>query len=80
MPVEGHYVVMRDFSYLVALFGILFLAVAGVAWWRIVRKPDAKPPTEKDTRRANSAAMVIVIAFLLSAVAAVVAIVGWFQR
>jgi len=71
---------MRDASYFIALFGVLFLAVAAVGWWRIVRKPDEKPPTESDSRRTNSAGMVIAIAFLLSATAAVFAIVGWFQR
>ena len=70
---------MGNFSYILAIFGILFLAVAVLAWWRIVRKPDANPPSEKDAKRSNSAAMVIVIAFLLSAVAAVVAIIGWIR-
>jgi hypothetical protein len=69
---------MRDVSYLVALFGILFLLVAGVAYWRIGRKPDEKPPSKKDSKRASSAAMFIVIAFLLSAAAAVVALFGLF--
>jgi len=71
---------MRDISYVVALFGVLFLSVATVGWWRTVRKPDEKPPTESDSKRPNSAARVIAIAFFLSAAAAVFAIVGWFQR
>lgn len=71
---------MRDASYIVALFGILFLVVAAFGWWRIVLKPDHVPPTENGSKRANSAAMVIVMAFLLSAAAATVAIVGWLQR
>lgn len=71
---------MRDVSYIVALFGISFLVVAVVARWRIFRKPDEEPPTEKDSRRANSAAIVIAIAFLLSLAAAIIAILGWFQR
>jgi hypothetical protein len=71
---------VRDTSYIVAIFGALFLAVAGVAWRRIVRKPDQEPPTEENIKRGDSAAMVIVIAFLLSTIAAVVSIVGWIQR
>ncbi len=71
---------MRDVSHVVAIIGALFLAVAGFAWWRIVQEPNQEPPTEKNIKRGNSAAMVIVVAFLLSALAAVVAIVGWFQR
>lgn len=71
---------MRDASYVVALFAVLFLLVGAVAWRRIVRKPDANPPTEKNKERSNSAAMVIVVGFLLSAVAAFVALFGWFQR
>lgn len=70
---------MRDTSYIVAIIGALFLAVAGVAWLRIVRKPDEKPPTEKNIKRGSSAAMVIVIAFVLSAVAAGFAVFGWIQ-
>lgn len=69
---------MRDASYIVALFGVLFLIVAAVAGFRILRKPDQTPPTEQDAKRASSAAMVIVIAFLLSAVAAAFALFGLF--
>jgi hypothetical protein len=71
---------LRDTSYIVAIIGALFLVVAGVAWWRIARKPDEDPPTEKNIKRGGSAAMIIVIAFLLSAVAAGFAVFGWFQR
>jgi uncharacterized iron-regulated membrane protein len=69
---------MREVSYLVALGGVLFLVVAALAWWRIYLKPAQKPPTEKDSKRANSAAMFIVIAFGLSALAAVIATFRWF--
>lgn len=69
---------MRDASYIVALLGVIFLAVAGVAWWRIVRSPAKSPPTAKESQRASFAAMVIVIAFLLSAVAAAIALLGIF--
>jgi hypothetical protein len=71
---------MTDFSSFLALFAVLFLAVALLAWSRIIRKPDAVPPTKKNDRRSESAAMVIVIAFLLSAVAAVVGVIGFIQR
>lgn len=69
---------MRDASYIVALLGVIFLVVAGVAWLRIVRSPAETPPTAKDSKRASFAAMVIVIAFLLSAVAAAIAFLGIF--
>jgi cytochrome bd-type quinol oxidase subunit 1 len=69
---------MRDTSYVVGLFAVLFLVVAAVAGYRILRTPDQKPPTEQDAKRASSAAMVIVIAFLLSAVAAGFALLGLF--
>ncbi|HXH53288.1 MAG TPA: hypothetical protein VNH53_07660 [Sphingomicrobium sp.] len=71
---------MRDVSYVVAIFGALFLVIAAVALWRIARKPDERPPTAKDNRRSSSAALVVVVAFLLSAIAAIVAILGWFQK
>lgn len=70
---------MRDVSFFLAVFAVLFLIVAGVAWFRIIRKPDQKPPTATDLKRGGSAAMVLVIAFGLSAVAAVVAIVSWIR-
>lgn len=71
---------MRDTSLVLSLFAGLFLIVAGVAWFRIIRKPDRVPPTKKNVKRGNLAAMVIVVAFGISLVAALVAIVGWIQR
>lgn len=71
---------MRNTSVLLALFGVVFLAVAGLAWLRIIRKPDQQPPTKKDNVRSNSAAMLLVVAFGLSAVAAFVAIAGRIWR
>jgi hypothetical protein len=70
---------MRDTSFLIAVFAVLVLGVAALAWFRIIRKPDQDPPTKKDDRRAGSAAMLIVVAFGLSAVAAFLAVVGWIR-
>ncbi len=71
---------MGSISYFVAFFGALFLLVAVLAWSRFLRKPAANPPTKKNDRRSESAAMVIVIAFVLSAIAAVVGVIGFVQR
>ena len=71
---------MTDLSSFLALFAVLFLAVALLAWSRILRRPDSVPPTKKNDRRSESAARVIVIAFLLSAVAAVAGVIGFIQR
>ena len=71
---------MGSISYFVAFFGLLFLIVAVFAWSRILRKPDSIPPTKKNDRRAESAARVIVIAFLLCAVAAIIGVIGFIQR
>lgn len=71
---------MRDLSYVIALAGILVLAGAGFAWWRIIRKPDEIPPTAKNDRRSGRAAKLIVIALGLCAAAALVALVGMFTR
>jgi hypothetical protein len=71
---------MRNISYLIAISGILFLVVAAVAWRRIVREPAEEPPTKKDNKRSNIAARLVLVALVLSAVAAVVAVLGWFQR
>jgi len=71
---------MRDASIFLAVFAVMFLAIAVLAWGRIIRKPDKQPPTAKNNKRSESAAMVIVIAFLLSAAGAAIAIAGWIQR
>lgn len=71
---------MRDTSFVLSLIAGLFLTVAAVAWFRIIRKPDRVPPTEKNLKRGNMAAMIIVVAFAFSVVAALVAVVGWIQR
>ena len=71
---------MRETSFVLSLFAGLFLVAAGIAWFKIIRKPDRVPPTRKNLRRGDRAAMIIVIAFGFSVVAAVVAIVGWIQR
>lgn len=71
---------MRDLSYVLALFGILVLAGAIIAWWRIHRTPDEQPPSEANRKRSNSAAKIILLAVLLSGLAAAAAVFGWFQR
>ena len=71
---------MGSISYFVAFFGVLLLLVAMLAWSRILRKPDSIPPTKKNDRGAESAAMVIVIAFLLCAAAAIIGVIGFIQR
>jgi hypothetical protein len=71
---------MRDTSFIIALVALLFLGVAALAWFRIIRKPDQQPPTRKDDRRGGRAAMVIVVGFGLSALAAIIAVIGWILR
>ena len=70
---------MRNISYIFALFAVLFLAMSGVAWWKIVRVPDEIPPSPGNIRRSSSASMIILIAFGLSAAAALIAVIGWIQ-
>ena len=70
---------MRDTSFILSLFAGVLLIVAAVAWFRIIRKPDRVPPTQKNVKRGNRAAIAIVLAFGVSAVAALVAIIGWIQ-
>jgi len=72
---------MRDASYVIALIGSLVLLVAIAAWWKILRQPQLVPAAgrlELDTR-ANSAAIAVLAAFGLSAVAAILAIMGWLS-
>jgi len=72
---------MRDASYVIALISSLVLLAAIAAWWKILRQPQLVPAAgrlELDTR-ANSAAIATLAAFGLSAVAAILAIIGWLS-
>ena len=73
---------MRDASFIVAVFGALFLLCAAGVWWKVVGKPGDWIPDRAgiDSPRAKSAAMAVVIAFGLSSAAAVLAVIGWVIR
>jgi hypothetical protein len=71
---------MRDASYLIALFGLIFLGISLFAWLRIIRKSDRQRATKKGLRRTELAAMAVVIAFVLSFAAASVGVVGWIFK
>lgn len=75
---------MRAASYLVAFLGALFLLAAAAAWWKIARDPqeeeDAAARVGIGSRRMKSAAIATAIAFGLSGVAAMLAVVDWFIR
>lgn len=71
---------MQEVSYIVALIGTLALLGSGAAWWNVLRRPQLQPVVgrlEQETRRANSAAIALVVAFGLSLVAAILAIFAW---
>jgi len=72
---------MREASYMVALIGTFVLLAAVAAWWNILRHPQSVPAIgrlELDAR-ANSAAIAIFAALGISAVAAIMAIIGWLS-
>ncbi len=74
---------MRDMSHVVALFGGIFLLAAAVAWWRVVREPEQEAITGRigiHSKRVKAAARTTAIAFALSGVAAILALVDWFVR
>ena len=74
---------MRELSYIVALFSGVFLLAAATAWWRVVREPEQEATAGRigiDSRRVKSAARTTAIAFALSGVAAILAVVDWFVR
>jgi hypothetical protein len=70
---------MRNISYLLSLPAALLFILALVAWFRILRKPDHRPPSRKEVRRGGRAAMVIWAALAVSVAAALVAAVAWIQ-
>ena len=73
---------MRELSYFVALIGGLFLIAAAAVWWRVYTEASEARAREAgiDTRLLRSAAMLTSVAFGITGVAAILAVVGWFLR
>jgi hypothetical protein len=73
---------MREVSYVIALLGALVLLAAAAAWWRVyTRASEAEARAAGiDTRLFGWAAMLTSIAFAVSGLAAVLAVVSWFLR
>ena len=72
---------MREISYAVAFLGAIFLLAAAAAWWKVVSEPEHEPTEGRvgiDSRRVKAAAKTTAIAFCLSGLAAILAVVGWF--
>lgn len=69
---------MTDLSYVVALFGGVFLIAAGAVWWRVYT--EAKEAEARaagiDSRMIRSAAMLTSLAFGVSGVAAILGLVS----
>lgn len=73
---------MTELSYVLALLGGLFLLAAAAVWWRVYREASEAEARAAgiDSRLMGSAAMLTSIAFGLSGVAAILAIVGWIAK
>ena len=74
---------MRVLSSLVALCGALFLIAAAVAWWKVVNEPEQEPTAGRvgvDSKRVKAAARITAVAFVLSGLAAIIAILDWATR
>ncbi len=73
---------MRELSYLVALVGGLFLIAAAAIWWRVYSDAGEASSREAgiDTRLLRSAAMLTSLAFGITGLAAILAVVSWFLR
>ena len=71
---------MKEVSYVVALLGGVFLLAAGAAWWRVYTSAREARAREAgiDTRLFGSAAMLTAVAFGVSGIAAILAVVRWF--
>jgi hypothetical protein len=70
---------MQGTSYIIALIGALVLLASGAIWWNVFFQPEpelAAGRLEQYARRANWAAIATMAAFGLSAVAAILAIIG----
>ena len=74
---------MRVLSSLVALCGALILIAAAGAWWKVVNEPEQEPTAGRigvDSKRVKAAARLTAVAFVLSGVAAIVALIDWATR
>ncbi len=74
---------MRLLSYIVALCGALFLLAAAAAWWKVVNEPEEESTVGRvgvDSQRVKAAARMTAMAFVLSGLAAIVAVLDWFVR
>lgn len=73
---------MRELSYILALIGGLLLLTAAVVWWRVFTATyEGKARAAGiDTRLFGLAAMLTSVAFGVTGLAAVVAVVGRFIR
>ena len=74
---------MRILSYIVALCGALFLIAAAAAWWKVVNEPEEEPTKGRvgvDSRRVKAAARITAIAFVLSGLAAIIAVLDFMIR
>jgi len=73
---------MLQAVYIFAFLGAVFLLVAAAAWWKIARTPEKEEAVAGhpllDSRRVRTAAMTTAVAFCLSGVAAILAIVNLF--
>lgn len=68
-------------SHIFAFLGALVLFAAGVAWWKIVKYPEKSgAKIELEPARLRPAAASTGIAFILCAIAAILAVVDWFVR
>lgn len=72
---------MLTVAHIFAFVGALVLFAAGIAWWKIVKYPKRPDRTiELEPRRLKAAATSTAIAFILCAIAAILAVVDWFVR
>jgi hypothetical protein len=82
-PAEEHWRRMLKVAFVAAFLGGLFLLVAAAARWKVVSEPEQEPTAGRigiDSRRVKSAARVTAIAFGLSAVAAISAVLDGFFK
>ena len=61
----------------------MFLIAAAAAWWKVVKEPEQEPTAGRigvDSRRVKAAARITAVAFVLSGVAAIIAVLDWVTR
>lgn len=71
---------MRELSYLVAFLSVTSLLATAFLYGSKILRPDHASVSPANVVRATATERLYILAFVLAAIAALLGVVGWFQR